>query len=163
MRVTDTLELTCTDPDAALPEYSSTSNAKESMSLIRELESVWKDVGDDENADDDTALPFLHSGCQLIRADNNTAAIKSAVTVYLPEDKSCGYYRLTDGRGYVLNQQAKEFGWNFAYASSPEVRLQGLVKQCELWVRSHLPYNPVRFNLPGLGPMELKINLPGVG
>ena len=44
----------------------------------------------------------------------------------------------------------------------PEVRLRRLVGQCDEWMRTHLPFRPVRYDLPGPGPMELKVDLPEV-
>ena len=82
--------------------------------------------------------------------------------MFLPKDESCGYYRLTDGQGYISSKEVKQKGWKAAPVSCSEVRLQDLVEQCEQWMRIHLNYRPVRFDLPGPGPMELKVDLPDV-
>lgn len=126
LRVADALELTCTDPDAALLVYNSACAAKEGA------------TGD------------------------RIGVVSSIATVYLPKAESCGYYRLTNCRGYISSKQTKEKGWVIASFPCPELGLQGLVAQCEHWIRTHLPYRPVRFDLPGPGPMELKTDLPGV-
>lgn len=122
----DTLELSCTDPEASLPVYNSASAAKESTGGV------------------------------------GSNKVKGAATVYLPKDESCGCYHLTDGRGYISNKQAREKGWIKASVPCPEARLQGLVEKCKQWVQTHLLYRPVRFDLLGPGPMELKVDLPGV-
>ena len=122
----DSLELTCTDPEAFLPVYNSASAVEEGI------------------------------------IDDRSSAVNSAVTVYLPKDESCGYYRLTDGRGYISIRQVKKKGWSVTSVPCSELRLQSLVGQCEQWMQTHLLYRPVRYNLPGPGPMELKADLPGV-
>lgn len=91
-----------------------------------------------------------------------TGVVKSAVTVFLPEVESCDYYRLTDGQGYISSQHVGERGWDVASIPNPEVRLKGLVEQCEMWILAALPYRPVYFYLPGPGPTELKVALPVV-
>ena len=88
--------------------------------------------------------------------------VKSAATVYLPKYESCGSYQLTAGQGYISSKQAKEKGWNVALVPCSVLRLKGLVEQCEQWMRTHLLYRPVRYDLPGPGPMELKVDLPRV-
>ena len=122
----DTLELSCTDPEAFLPVYNSVSAVEEGV----------------------TGSGF--------------SSVKSAATVYLPKDASCGYYRLTDGRGYISIKQVKKKGWSVTSVPCSELRLQSLVGQCVQWMQTHLLYRPVRYNLPGPGPMELKADLPGV-
>lgn len=92
----------------------------------------------------------------------NGSVLKSAVTVYLPEVDSFGYYRLTDGRGFISSKNLKEKGLNIASVPCPELRLQSLVRHCEQRLRTHIPYHPVRFDLPGPGPMVLKVDLPYV-
>ena len=115
-------------------------------------------------ADPDAALSYYRSasGAKECNDGERIYEVRSAATVYLQADESCGYYRLTNGSGYISSNRAREKGWNVASVSCSDFRLQGLVKQCEHWMRSHLPYNPVRYNLPGPGPMELKANMPEV-
>ena len=101
-----------------------------------------------------------------LEAGDKSSAVSSdsgVVTAYLPEDESSAYYRLTDGRGYISRKQLKENSWIETLVSCSEVRLQGLVTQCEQWIQTHLPYRPVRFDLPGPGSIELKVELPEVG
>ena len=92
-----------------------------------------------------------------------TSSVWSAMTVYMPENKFCSYYRLTDGGGYLSSVQVKEQGWKITPTPCSELKLKSLVEQCEQWMRTHLQYRPVRYNLPGPGQMELKVDLPKVG
>lgn len=88
--------------------------------------------------------------------------VQGAVMVYVPEEESYGYYRLTNGGGYLSSNQVDEKACIFTPVACLETKLGHLVRQCEAWMRANLTYHPVRYDLPGPGSMELKVDLPKV-
>lgn len=102
------------------------------------------------------------SGAKEGVSGNGCSEREGAVAVYMPESDSCGFYCLTDGRGYISTEQAHGKDRKVSSVPCLEQRLKSLVAQCEECIRTNLPYRPVHFNLSGPGQMELKIDLPEV-